>query len=51
MSKSILQDPTVTNHIALTLANTQDDCFVGSCEWNDGSRPQPLMIPGEGEGA
>ncbi|KAL9536564.1 hypothetical protein MBANPS3_012560, partial [Mucor bainieri] len=45
MSKAIIQDPTVINYITTTLANTQDDYYVGNCEWSDGTRSDVVLEP------
>jgi hypothetical protein len=45
MSKAIIQDPTVVNYITKSLINTENDCFIGSFEWSDGTRSDVVLEP------
>lgn len=45
MSKAIIQDPTVVNYITKTLTNTENDCFVGNSEWNNGTHSDVVLEP------
>ncbi|KAG1294649.1 hypothetical protein G6F66_005022 [Rhizopus arrhizus] len=45
MSKAIIQDPTVVNYIIKTLTNTENDYFVGNCEWSDRTRSDVVLEP------
>lgn len=38
VSKRTVQDTKVLNYITEALTSTDDDYFVGSCEWKDGTR-------------
>ncbi|CAO3701880.1 unnamed protein product [Rhizopus stolonifer] len=45
MSKRIVQDAKVLNYITEALISTEDDYFVGNCEWKDGTRSDLVLQP------
>lgn len=45
MAKRILRDPKVMEFITESLTGTQDDYFIGNCEWSDGTRSYMALGP------
>lgn len=45
MSKQIVQDARVLNHITEAITNTENDYFVSNYEWKDGTRSDVVLEP------
>ncbi|KAI9365891.1 hypothetical protein BD770DRAFT_406251 [Pilaira anomala] len=45
MSKQIIQDPKVLNYITEAITRTENDYFIGNCEWKDGTRSDVVLQP------
>ncbi|KAL4211741.1 hypothetical protein AB4K20DRAFT_2012270 [Rhizopus microsporus] len=45
MAKRILADPKVMNIVIQSLTRTNDDYFIGNCEWNNGTRSDMVLEP------
>ncbi|CEP19293.1 hypothetical protein [Parasitella parasitica] len=45
MSKRIIQDAKVLNYITEAITGTENDYFVGNCEWKNGTRSDVVLQP------
>ncbi|RCH93419.1 hypothetical protein CU098_010935 [Rhizopus stolonifer] len=45
MSKRIVQDTKVLSYITKAITSTENDYFVGNCEWKNGTRSDVVLQP------